>query len=73
MVMRSHVFATKLPKDLIEQLSEVCAALGLKKNFLVEEALREKLEDLLDAYDLRQSMREATGFHSWGSIKEDPE
>ncbi|HAH05653.1 MAG TPA: hypothetical protein DCM05_03860 [Elusimicrobia bacterium] len=71
--MKSHVFATKLPKDLIEQLSDVCAALGLKKNFLVEEALREKIEDLLDSYDLRQAMKEATGFHSWDSVKKELE
>ena len=71
--MKSHVFATKLPKDLIEQLSDVCAALGLKKNFLVEEALREKIEDLLDSYDLRQAMKEATGFHSLDSVKKELE
>ncbi len=72
MVMnRTEVFATKLPKGLKQQIDEVCTLLGMRKNFLVEEAIREKLEDLLDAYDLRQAMKEATGFHAWDSIKKE--
>ncbi|MBI4656458.1 MAG: hypothetical protein HY746_06920 [Elusimicrobia bacterium] len=69
--MKSHiqVFATKLPKDLVAQIADLCNKLGIRKNFLVEEALRDKIEDLLDAYDLRQSMKEATGFHPWESVK----
>lgn len=66
---RTEVFATKLPKGLKQQIDEVCALMGMRKSFLVEEAIREKIEDLLDAYDLRQAMKEATGFHSWDSIK----
>lgn len=66
---RNEVFATKLPKELKGRLDEVCELLGLRKNFLIEEAIREKLEDLLDAHDLRQAMKEATGFHSWESVK----
>ena len=65
---RSQVFAAKLPKDLVAQLSQICAALGMRKNFLVEEALREKIEDLMDSYDLRQAMKQATGFHSWDAV-----
>jgi hypothetical protein len=34
-------------------------------------ALREKLEDLLDAEDLREAMNEATGFHAWDGIKKE--
>ncbi|MCX5796254.1 MAG: hypothetical protein NTY77_12225 [Elusimicrobia bacterium] len=68
---RTEVFATKLPKGLKEQIDQVCGLLGMRKNFLVEEAIREKLEDLLDAYDLRQAMKEATGFHSWESVKKE--
>ena len=67
--MSTRVFATKLPGSLVEQLSEVCRLLGLRKNHLVEEAIREKVEDLLDAYDLRQATKEATGFHSWESVR----
>lgn len=70
-MIRNEVFATKLPRDLKEQIDKVCALLGLRKNFLVEEAIREKVEDLLDAYDLRQALKEATGFHSWESIKKE--
>lgn len=68
---RSETFATKIPKDLKKQLDEVCEKLGMKKNFIVEEALRDKLEDLLDAYDLREAIGESTGFHSWESIKKE--
>lgn len=65
----NEVFATKLPRELKQQIDAVCAKLGLRKNFVVEEAIREKLEDLLDANDLRHAMKEATGFHSWESLK----
>lgn len=68
-MIRNEVFATKLPGDLKRQIDDVCSLLGLRKNFLVEEAVREKIEDLLDAYDLRQAVKEATGFHSWESVK----
>lgn len=68
---RTEVFATKLPRELKKRIDEVCALLGMRKSFLVEEAIREKIEDLLDAYDLRQAMKEATGFHSWKSIKDE--
>lgn len=67
--MKNEVFATKLPGVLKTQLDATCAMLGLRKNFVVEEAIREKLEDLLDAHDLRQAIAEATGFHSWESVK----
>jgi hypothetical protein len=45
--------------------------LGLRKNHLVEEAIREKIEDLLDSYDLRQAVKETTGFHSWDSVRKE--
>jgi predicted DNA-binding protein len=69
--MTTRVFATKLPGGLIEQLGEVCRMLGLRKNHLVEEAIREKIEDLLDSYDLRQAVKETTGFHSWDSVRKE--
>ena len=68
---RTEVFATKLPHELKVQVDRVCALLGLRKNFLVEEAIREKIEDLMDAHDLRQAMSEATGFHSWNAVKKE--
>jgi predicted DNA-binding protein len=66
---RVEAFATKLPVDLKETLDQVCEKLGLRKNFVVESALREKLEDLLDTYDLEEAIGEATGFHSWENVK----
>lgn len=66
---KNEVFATKIPGELKRQISLVCESLGLKKNFVVEEAIREKLEDLMDAHDLRQAVKEGTGFHSWSSVK----
>jgi len=66
---KNEVFATKIPGELKRQISLVCESLGLKKNFVIEEAIREKLEDLMDAHDLRLAVKEATGFHSWSSVK----
>ena len=68
---KNEVFATKIPGELKRQISLVCESLGLRKNFVIEEAIREKLEDLMDAHDLRQAIKEATGFHSWSSVKKD--
>ena len=62
-------FATKLPSDLKRTLDEVCEKLGLRRNFVVESALREKLEDYLDTTDLQEAVKEATGFRSWDGIK----
>lgn len=66
---KQETFAVKLPADLKRELEAVTDLLGLRKNFVVEEALREKLEDLLDAHDLRRAMSEATGFHAWSDVK----
>lgn len=66
-----EAFATRIPGDLKQTLDEVCEKLGLRKNFVVETALREKLEDLIDANDLRSAIQEATGFHSWKNLKKE--
>ncbi|MBI2339573.1 MAG: hypothetical protein HYU99_04270 [Deltaproteobacteria bacterium] len=66
---REEALATKLPADLKKNLDSVCKKLGLRKNFVIESALREKLEDLLDTHDLREAIREATGFHDWEPVK----
>ena len=68
---REEAFATRLPVDLKQALDQVCSKLGLRKNFVVESALREKIEDLLDRYDLQESVKEATGFHSWEHVKQE--
>lgn len=64
-------FATKLPAELKKALDIICKKLGLKKNFVIESALREKIEDLIDTYDLEESIKEATGFTPWEKVKED--
>jgi len=69
--MKTEPFATKLPADLTAQLDAVCRKLGLRKNYVLETALREKLEDLIDAADLRAAMKEATGFHAWEDVKQE--
>jgi predicted DNA-binding protein len=70
--MKTVSLATRLPADLTQVLDAVCRRLGLRKNFVLESALREKLEDLLDAEDLRDAVREATGFHAWDAVKREP-
>ena len=60
--MKSAPFATRLPKELISALDEACARFGLRKNFVVENALRERLEDLWDTHDLKEAMQTASGF-----------
>ena len=68
---QQEAFATKIPKDLKQTLDDVCERLGLRKNFVVESALREKLEDLLDTHDLQGAIKEATGFHAWEMVKKE--
>lgn len=67
--MKTRRLIATLPADLLEALDEVCQRLGLRKNFVVEMALREKIEDLLDAEDLREAVKQATGFHAWEEVK----
>lgn len=67
----SEAFATRIPGGLKRALDEACEKLGLRKNFVIEAALREKLEDLLDAHDLEGSVKGAAGFRSWNEIKKE--
>lgn len=67
----SLTLATKLSSDLKSTLDRVCKKLGLKKSHVIESALREKLEDLMDAHDLNVAIKEASGFHSWHSLKKE--
>jgi predicted DNA-binding protein len=67
--VETRTLATKLPVDLAETLDAVCKRLRLQKSLFVEEAIREKIEDLLDAEDLRDAMKEVTGFHAWEEVK----
>ena len=69
--MKTQAIATKLPTDLTKALDDVCKRLGLRKNFVLEAALRDKIEDLLDTEDLQEAVREATGFRSWEELKKE--
>jgi hypothetical protein len=64
-------FATKLPSDLIQALNAICHTMGLRKKFVIEMALREKLEELMDQADLKDAMENARGFESWETVKRD--
>ena len=68
---KTEAFATKLPAGLKKTLDDVCRRFGLKKNFVVEQALREKLEDLMDAWDLDQAIKTTTGYRDWEEVKRD--
>ena len=67
--MKSIPFATKLPEDLTKSLDAICKEMGLRKTFVVEKALREKIEDLLDSRDLREAIEEETSFQNWPEVK----
>lgn len=69
--IREEAFATKISSDVKKQLDYVCEKLGLRKNFVIESALREKIEDLLDSHDLQTAMKEASGFHDWKKVKKE--
>jgi len=71
--MGMRALATKLPSEVTSALDAVCRKLGLRKNHVIETAIREKLEDLLDAKDLREAIREASGFHHWRGVKREPQ
>lgn len=66
-----EAFATKIPQDLKKALDEICKRYGLRKNFIIESALREKIEDILDTHDLDDAVRGATGFVSWKNAKKE--
>jgi predicted DNA-binding protein len=67
--VKTRTFAMRLSADLFEALDAICNRLGLQKNFVVEAAIRKKIDNLLDAEDLREAVKEATGFHSWEDVK----
>lgn len=68
---KTEAFSTKLPAGLKKTLDEVCRRFGLKKNFVVEQALREKLEDLLDTWDLEHAIRTETRFRPLEDVERD--
>jgi len=67
----SEAFTTKLPPELKEALDQVCRRFGLKKSFVVEQALREKLEDLVDTFDLEDARSTAVVFRSWEEVEQE--
>jgi predicted transcriptional regulator len=68
---RNEAFATKIPGELKRALDEVCRKHGLRKSFVVESALREKIEDLLDTYDLKEAIAEGDSFRPWNEVKKE--
>ncbi len=62
-------FSTKLPADLLRALDDVCVRLGLRKTFVVEQALRDKIEDLLDTRDLEEARKSASSFVSLAALE----
>ncbi len=66
---KAAVISTKLPIGLIQTLDKICLQLGLRKTYVIESALKEKLEDLIDTNDLSESIKEASGFHSLDEVK----
>ena len=67
----SQAFTTKLPPELKEALDHVCRRFGLKKSFVVEQALREKLEDLVDTFDLEDARSTAVVFRKWEEVEQE--
>ena len=67
--VKTRMLAMRLLAALFEALNAICSRLGLRKNSVVEAAIREKIEDLLDAEELREAIKEAAGFHSWEDVK----
>lgn len=61
----------QIPSSLKQMLDEVCEKYGLHTSLVVEEALREKLEDLVDAHDLEEAQRTAVGFRNWESVEDE--
>lgn len=70
-MVRNEAFATKLPADLKRALDAVCRRYGLRKNFVVEQALREKLEDLIDAFELEEARKTAVAFRPWADVEKE--
>ncbi|NJL29420.1 MAG: hypothetical protein HC897_16795 [Thermoanaerobaculia bacterium] len=60
---------TRIPIDLKQALDELCHRYGLRRSSIVEQALREKLEDLIDAFDLEEAQRTATTFLGWDEVE----
>jgi len=51
-IMKEVLVYTHLPGELKKQLEAVCVLLGIKKKHLVEEAVREKIEEIMATHDL---------------------
>jgi predicted transcriptional regulator len=71
--MPNEAFATRLPPEVIRALDEVCERYGLRKNFVVEQALRDKIEDLVDAFELEEARKDGVSFTPWEEIERELE
>lgn len=45
----------KIPSNLKKSLDKIIKKFGLSRRFIVETALREKIEDILDSFDLKEA------------------
>ena len=67
----NQAFATKLPSNLVQALDNICERYGLRKNFVVQQALREKLEDLVDAFELEEARNSSVSLKPWSSVEKE--
>ena len=67
--MRYAIVRADLPCALLKTLEAVCLMLGLQKNRVIEGALREEIEDMLDGDDLVSAERGTTGYHKWHGVR----
>ena len=56
---RAVALSTRVSPKIKRALQETCRRSGLKVTAVVEQALREKLEDLADNHDLEDAVRSA--------------
>ncbi len=69
--MKVYALRVKISASLSRALDGVCLRLGLSKRHVIESAIREKIEDLLDREDLRMAVRRAAGFHRWELVRKE--
>ncbi|MDI7267160.1 MAG: hypothetical protein QME96_04105 [Myxococcota bacterium] len=67
--MSTSPLSSRVPTEIAEALDLVCRRFRLKKNLVVAAALREKIEEIFDAEDLREAITSANGFHDWTTVR----
>jgi len=67
--MTTRRLYARLPSALIRCLDATCTGLGLSRSRVIEEALREKLECLLDTEDLLEVVGRETEWHPLDRVR----